>query len=42
MKNINKDNKSHMFKYRHSTTTCSKSCNSLSFKVSDEANSKLH
>ena len=38
---IKKDNKSHIFKYLHSTATCFGSCNSLCFKIIDKANSKL-
>ena len=38
---IKKDNKSHIFKHLHSTTTCFDSHNSFSFKVIDKANSKL-
>ena len=38
---IKKDNKSHIFKHLHSTTTCFDSCNSLSFKIIDKANSKF-
>ena len=36
---IKKDNKSHVFKHLHSTTTCS--YNTLSFKIIDKANSKF-
>ena len=39
--NIKKDNKLHIFKHLHSTTTCFDSYNSLSFKIFDEANSKF-
>ena len=35
------DNKSHIFKYLHSTATCSDSYNSLSFKIIHKVNSKL-
>ena len=38
---IKKDNKSHIFKYLHSTTTCFDSCNSFSFKIIDKANYKF-
>ena len=38
---IKKDNKSHIFKYLHSTATCFDSYNSLCFKVIDKANSKF-
>ena len=38
---IKKDNKSHIFKYLHSTTTCFDSYNSLCFKIIDKANSKF-
>ena len=38
---IKKDNKSHIFKHLHSTTTCFDSYNSLSFKIIDKANSKF-
>ena len=38
---IKKDNKSHIFKHLHSTTTCLDSYNSLSFKIIDKANSKF-
>ena len=38
---IKKDNKSHIFKHLHSTTTCFDSYNSLCFKIIDKANSKL-
>ena len=38
---IKKDNKSHIFKHLHSTATCFYSYNSLSFKITDEANSKF-
>ena len=37
---IKKDNKSHIFKYLHSTTTCFDWYNSHSFKIIDQANSK--
>ena len=39
--NIKKDNKSHIFKHLHSTTTCFDSYNSLCFKIFDKANSKF-
>ena len=35
------DNKSHIFKYLHSTATCSDLYNSLSFKIIHKVNSKL-
>ena len=38
---IKKDNKSHIFKHLHSTTTCFESYNSLCFKIIDKANSKF-
>ena len=38
---IKMDNKSHIFKQLHSTTTCFDSYNSLCFKIIDEANSKF-
>ena len=38
---IKKDNKSHIFKHLHSTTTCFDSYNSLCFKMIDKANSKF-
>ena len=38
---IKKDNKSHIFKYLHSTATCFVSYNSLCFKITDKANSKF-
>ena len=38
---IKKDNKSHIFKDLHSTTTCFDSYNSLCFKIIDKANSKF-
>ena len=38
---MNKDNKSHILKHLHSTTVCFDSCNSLTFKISDKANSKF-
>ena len=38
---IKKDNKSHIFKHLHSTTTCFDSYNSLCFKIIDKANSKF-
>ena len=37
-----KDNRSHIFKYLHSTMTCFDSYNSLCFKIIDKANSKFH
>ena len=40
-KHIKKDDKSHIFKHLHSTTTCFDSYNSLCFKISDKANSKF-
>ena len=38
---IKKDNKSHIFKYLHSNTTCFDSYNSLCFKIIDKSNSKF-
>ena len=38
---IKKDNKSYVFKYLHSSTTCFDSYNYLSFKTIDKANSKF-
>ena len=38
---IQKDNKPHIFKHLHSTTTCFESYNSLCFKIIDKANSKF-
>ena len=38
---IKKNNKSHIFKHLHSTTTCFDSYNSLCFKIIDKANSKF-
>ena len=38
---IKNDNKSHIFKHVHSTTTCFDSYNSLCFKIIDKANSKF-
>ena len=38
---IKKDNKSHVFKHLHSTTTCFDLYNSLCFKIIDKANSKF-
>ena len=38
---IKKDNKPHIFKHLHSTTTCFDSYNSLCFKIIDKANSKF-
>ena len=40
-KHIKKDNKSYIFKYLHSTATCSDSYNSLYFKIIDKANSQF-
>ena len=40
-KDIKKDNKSHIFKHLHSSTTCFDSYNSLCFKIIDKANSKF-
>ena len=40
-KHIRKDNNSHIFKHLHSNATCFDSYNSLSFKITDNANSKL-
>ena len=37
-----KDNKSHNFKHRHSTTACVESYNSLSFKMIDKTSFKFH
>ena len=39
---IKKDNKCHIFKHLHSTTTCFDSYNSLCFKIIDKANSKFN
>ena len=39
---MKKDNKSHVFKHLHSTTTCFDSYNSLLFKIIDKANSKFN
>ena len=39
---VKKDNKPHILKYLHSTTTCFDSYNSLSFKIIDKANSKFN
>ena len=39
---MKKDNKSHIFKYLHSTATCFDSHNSLCFKIIDKANFKFH
>ena len=39
---IKRDNKSHMFKHLLSTIAYLDSCNSLSFKITDKANSKLN
>ena len=36
---MEKDNKSHIFKYLHSSTTCFDSYNSLCFKIIGKANS---
>ena len=41
IKNIKKDNKSHIFKHVHFITTSFDSCNSLSFTTIDKANSKF-
>ena len=41
-KHIKKDNKSHIFKHLHSTTTGFDSYDSLSFKIIDQTNSKFH
>ena len=38
---IKKDNKSHIFKHLHSTTTCFDFYNPLCFKIIDKANSKF-
>ena len=38
---IKKDNKSHIFKYLHSTATCFDSYNSLCFKIIGKTNSKF-
>ena len=38
---IKKDNKSHIFKHLHSTTTCFDSYNSLYFKIVNKSNSKF-
>ena len=38
---IKNDNKSHIFKHLHSIETCFESCNSLSFKIIDQANSNF-
>ena len=38
---IKKDNKSHIFKYLHSTATCFDSYNSLFIKIIEKANSKF-
>ena len=38
---IKKDNKSHIFKHLHSTTTCFDLYNSLCFKIIDKTNSKF-
>ena len=40
-KHIKKDNKSHIFKYLHSTATRFNLYNSLSFKIIDKADSKF-
>ena len=40
VEHIKSDNKSHIFKHLHSTTTCCDSYNSLCFKIVDKANSK--
>ena len=39
---IKKDNKSYIYKHLHSTATCFDSYNSLSFKITDKANSKFN
>ena len=39
---IKKNNKSHIFKYLHSTARCFDSYNSLCFKISDKADSKFN
>ena len=41
LRNIIEDNKSHIFKNLHSTTTCFDSYNSLCFKIIDKDNSKF-
>ena len=41
LRNIQNDNKSHIFKHLYSTTTCFGSYNSLSFKIIDKTNSKF-
>ena len=38
---IKKDNKSHIFKHLHSTTTCMDAYHSLHFKIIDKAKSKF-
>ena len=38
---IKKDDKSHIFKHRHSTATCFDSYNCLCFKIIDKGNSKF-
>ena len=38
---IKKDNKSHIFKHLHFTSTCFDSYNSLCFKIINKANSQL-
>ena len=38
---MKKDNKSHIFKYLHSTATCFDSYNSLCFKIIDKADTKF-
>ena len=38
---IKKDNKTHIFKHLHSTSTCFDSYNSLCFKIIGKANSKF-
>ena len=38
---IKKDNKSHIFKHRHSIAICLDSYNSLCFKIVDKANTKF-
>ena len=39
---IKKDNKSHIFRHLHSTSTCFDSSNSLSFKIINQASSKFY
>ena len=38
---MKKDNKSHIFKHLHFTAACFDSYSSLSFKITDKANSKF-